>query len=527
MKQSLGEFISTLRKAQGYTQAEVAEMLNVSNRTLSSWETDRTAPDVAVLPALADIYGVTVDEILRCERQPKNTEESKLSEVAEASMRKNRFAKFCGKRILCMGLGLLGSAVFVAMCAVLLYSSAPLWLSILLMVLSVGGNVACIILLSYFFYSALRQEGLVFDCDYTEEKKAYALTLRHKFSQAFIINSLPYILGAIIFLIVYFAAGLSNYKIIVGGVSVKIDYTTPTVVLTMLNALAGLSMLIFGFAFDRIGIKKFGRENQIKTIKDNRKLLGKLCGFGAIPIVIILVLFIVFCNINIKSVYEVYFTAHSVDEVVENFQTLTIDEEFTDGYPTGYYDENDKEIINYVTYPAGEYFLNFQSETYIELTEYSEYVKFYDLGNGFYGKPVFYDIVLSGPDVYRWEVYRIFDGKSMADATKDDGWEEFLTYYNAYYYETFEFADETLYAVNVSRKNLYYTYYWQDGGIFNYKFEEKGTYYEKENEYRFELVCYDNYAPISGIVFVATLNVTILTCTVIWLVKHKKNEYKF
>ena len=526
MKQSLGEFICTLRKAQGYTQAEVAEKLNVSNRTLSSWETDRTAPDVAVLPALADIYGVTVDEILRCERQPKNTDENKLSQTAEAAIRKNRFAKFCGKRILCMGLGLLGAAVFVATCAVLLYSSAPLWLSILLMVLGAGGNVACIILLSYFYYSAFRQEGIIFDYDCTEEKKAYALTLRHKFCLTFILNSIPYLLGAIVYLTVYFAAGLDNYSFTVGDITVKLDYTTPTAVLVALNTLFGLSALIFGYAYDRAGIKKLGTERQIKTVKYNRKLLLKLCGFGAIPIILILVLFIVLCAINVESVYEVYFTAHSVDEAVEKFQTLTIDEEYTKTVYRGI--DEGKENKEYATFPAGEYYLNFQSETYVELTEDEEYVKFYDLGNGFYGKPVFYDVVLSGPDVYSWEVYRIFDGKSIADATKDDGWEKFLAYYDAYYYEAFEFAGETHYAVNVRQNRLYYTYHWQyDNGISNYLFAVRGTYYEKENEYRLELICYDNYAPLSCWLWLGVSGATLITCTVIWFVKRKKNEYKF
>ena len=71
-KQTIGEFLSALRKANGYTQEEIAEKLGVSNRTLSSWETDRTAPEVTLLPVIADIYGVTVDEILRGERRQPN-----------------------------------------------------------------------------------------------------------------------------------------------------------------------------------------------------------------------------------------------------------------------------------------------------------------------------------------------------------------------------------------------------------------------------------------------------------------------
>lgn len=35
---SIGKFIATLRKANGYTQAQLAEMLGVSNKTISNWE---------------------------------------------------------------------------------------------------------------------------------------------------------------------------------------------------------------------------------------------------------------------------------------------------------------------------------------------------------------------------------------------------------------------------------------------------------------------------------------------------------
>ena len=70
----MGEFLALLRKTNGFTQQDVADKLNISNRTLSSWETDRTTPDILLLPSIADLYGVTVDELLRCERQPEQIE---------------------------------------------------------------------------------------------------------------------------------------------------------------------------------------------------------------------------------------------------------------------------------------------------------------------------------------------------------------------------------------------------------------------------------------------------------------------
>lgn len=81
-RQTIGAFLATQRKAHGYTQEEVAEKLGISNRTLSKWETDRSSPDILALPALAQLYGVTVDEILRGERD--KPQEAALPPEAQA-----------------------------------------------------------------------------------------------------------------------------------------------------------------------------------------------------------------------------------------------------------------------------------------------------------------------------------------------------------------------------------------------------------------------------------------------------------
>lgn len=69
-RMNIGEFIAALRKSSGYTQQEVAERLGVSNKTVSSWETGISCPDIALLPAIAELFGVTCDELLRGERIP-------------------------------------------------------------------------------------------------------------------------------------------------------------------------------------------------------------------------------------------------------------------------------------------------------------------------------------------------------------------------------------------------------------------------------------------------------------------------
>lgn len=67
-KTEIGEFLAALRKSKGYTQQEAAELLGVSNKTVSSWETGASCPDISMLPALAELYGVTCDEIVRGKR---------------------------------------------------------------------------------------------------------------------------------------------------------------------------------------------------------------------------------------------------------------------------------------------------------------------------------------------------------------------------------------------------------------------------------------------------------------------------
>ena len=61
---TLGERISTLRRQKELTQESLAKELNVSAQAVSKWENDQTCPDISLLPELARILGVTVDELL-------------------------------------------------------------------------------------------------------------------------------------------------------------------------------------------------------------------------------------------------------------------------------------------------------------------------------------------------------------------------------------------------------------------------------------------------------------------------------
>lgn len=67
-QEEIGKFISSCRKDKGLTQMQLAEMLNITNRAVSKWETGKSCPDVSIMLELCDILGITVNELLSGER---------------------------------------------------------------------------------------------------------------------------------------------------------------------------------------------------------------------------------------------------------------------------------------------------------------------------------------------------------------------------------------------------------------------------------------------------------------------------
>lgn len=74
-QQKIGRFLKELRNEKGATQAELAEVLGVSNRSISRWENGTTMPDFDLVIELAQYYGIEIGEILNGERREKEKEE--------------------------------------------------------------------------------------------------------------------------------------------------------------------------------------------------------------------------------------------------------------------------------------------------------------------------------------------------------------------------------------------------------------------------------------------------------------------
>lgn len=74
---NLGNNISEKRKAKGMTQEELAANLGVSPQAVSKWENNLSCPDISLLPAIAKIFGMSVDELLGAASATDNVAEEK------------------------------------------------------------------------------------------------------------------------------------------------------------------------------------------------------------------------------------------------------------------------------------------------------------------------------------------------------------------------------------------------------------------------------------------------------------------
>ena len=87
-KQSFGAMIAAMRKEQGMTQLELAEKMGVTDKAVSKWERDLSFPDVNSIPRLAEIFDVTVDELMQVKSDSKeNGKANRISEIVDIALK--------------------------------------------------------------------------------------------------------------------------------------------------------------------------------------------------------------------------------------------------------------------------------------------------------------------------------------------------------------------------------------------------------------------------------------------------------
>ncbi len=141
----IGRFIAERRKQCGYTQVQLAEKLNITDRAVSKWETGRSMPDSALMPALCELLHITLNdlfngEVIEMEDYKKKSEEL-IIEMAK--QKEDADKKLLSLEIL---IGVLASLVLIGMIALASFVNMPDWLRICLIV---AGFVPFIIAMIY------------------------------------------------------------------------------------------------------------------------------------------------------------------------------------------------------------------------------------------------------------------------------------------------------------------------------------------------------------------------------------------
>lgn len=82
----IGKFLAELRKEKGLTQEQLGELMGVTNKTVSRWETGTYLPPVEALQGLSNLYGITINEILSTRRLSEEEYRVKAEENIKAAI---------------------------------------------------------------------------------------------------------------------------------------------------------------------------------------------------------------------------------------------------------------------------------------------------------------------------------------------------------------------------------------------------------------------------------------------------------
>lgn len=146
----IGIFLKEIRKEKGLTQEQLAEMLGVSGRTVSRWETGTNMPDLSILIQLAEYYEVEIKEILDGERKSGNMDEKlkeTLTKVADYSELQKAKARKAGSTAF---------GVMFAVCAVIIIIQMVMTTNLQL----VAGETAVLLLGGIAYIAIMVQNGV-------------------------------------------------------------------------------------------------------------------------------------------------------------------------------------------------------------------------------------------------------------------------------------------------------------------------------------------------------------------------------
>ena len=117
---TLGENIVRLRTQRNWSQGDLADALDISRQSVSKWETDASVPELEKLLKLSELFGVTLDELVRGEDAPKAETAAPAAQAVPASFtpqtssEREKRHTIAGTILLCIGAVLLLTCLILA-----------------------------------------------------------------------------------------------------------------------------------------------------------------------------------------------------------------------------------------------------------------------------------------------------------------------------------------------------------------------------------------------------------------------------
>ena len=138
-QKKIGAFIAKCRKEKKLTQSELAEKLNVTDRSISNWENGRNMPDLSLFKPLCQELGITINDLMSGEKINKDKYQEKFEEnivntIDYSTKKINKYSHTIGILLTIFGL-------FIVISAIMIFPSESSWGSIY----SVFGNIIFII----------------------------------------------------------------------------------------------------------------------------------------------------------------------------------------------------------------------------------------------------------------------------------------------------------------------------------------------------------------------------------------------
>ena len=159
----IGKFIKAVRKEKNLTQREIAEKLNISEKTVSKWETGNGLPEVGLMLPLCELLQISVNELLSGER----LDEKRYFEKAEQNIMTLMEEKAEAKKKLIMAVIVAVTTLLAGLtiCLLAKFVEMETWLRIILAIVGVviilaGIGVACV----------LERDAGVYECKHCGER---------------------------------------------------------------------------------------------------------------------------------------------------------------------------------------------------------------------------------------------------------------------------------------------------------------------------------------------------------------------